>query len=72
MALAIDDALAVEFRDAWDGRAGGARVEVDNFLVGVLEGEDDRVGGEDGKVGVEFLGWEDQLLQANPVGSIVT
>lgn len=30
-------------------------VEVDDFLRGMLEGEDDGVGWEDGEVGVEFL-----------------
>lgn len=31
------------------------RVEVDDFLLGVFEGEDGGVGWEDGEVGVEFL-----------------
>jgi hypothetical protein len=31
-------------------------VEVDYFLGGFLEGEDDGVGGESGEVRVEFLG----------------
>ncbi len=30
-------------------------VEVDHFLRGTFEGEDDRVSWEDGEVGVEFL-----------------
>lgn len=44
--------LGVEFGDARDGRAVGAGVEVDDFGVGVFEGEDDGVGGEGGEVGV--------------------
>ena len=43
--------------DAGDLGAGGVLggVEVDDFLLGVFEGEDDGVGWEDGEVGVEFL-----------------
>lgn len=55
-ALAVDDAGGVEFGDAGDGNGGGAGVKVDYVEVGVLEGEDDAVGGEDLEVGVEFLG----------------
>ena len=51
-ALAVEDVLGVEFGDARDGRAVGAGVEVDDFRVGVFEGEDDGVGGEGGEVGV--------------------
>jgi hypothetical protein len=55
--LAVDDALGVELGHAGDaGIAGGLRgVEVDYFLRGFLEGEDDRVGWEGGEVGVQFL-----------------
>jgi hypothetical protein len=55
LALAVDDAAVVEFRDARDGLRARAAVEVDDFLVGVLEGEDDRVGGEGGEGGVQFV-----------------
>lgn len=61
-ALAIDNALAVELRNARDGRGRRARVEIDDLLVRVLEGEDDGVGREDGEGGVEFLGRGGQLL----------
>jgi len=56
-ALAVDDALGVELGYAGDaGIAGGLRgVEVDYFLGGFLEGEDDGVGWEGGEVGVQFL-----------------
>lgn len=55
LALAIENALGVELWYALDGSAIAARVEVDNFLVGVLEWEDDRVGGEGSKGRVQFL-----------------
>ena len=54
-ALTVDDALGVEFGDAGDGDGGLGRVEVDYFLRGVFEGEDDGVSWEDGEFGVEFL-----------------
>jgi hypothetical protein len=56
-ALAVDNALGVELGDAGDaGVAGGLRgVEVDYFLGGFLEGEDDGVGWEGGEIWVEFL-----------------
>jgi len=55
--LAVDDALAVELRRAGDALSCWALsgVEVDDLGAGVLEGEDDGVGGEDGEVRVEFL-----------------
>lgn len=43
LALAIKDAFCVELRNAFDGSAVTARIEVDDFLVGVLEWEDDWV-----------------------------
>lgn len=56
-AFAVDYAFGVEFGHAGDaciaGGLGG--VEVDYFLGGFLEGEDDGVGWEGGEVGVEFL-----------------
>jgi hypothetical protein len=55
-ALAVDDAFGVEFGDARDGGCGLRGVEVDYFLAGAFEGEDDGVGGEDGEFGMEFLG----------------
>jgi hypothetical protein len=55
LALAVEDMLGVELGDAFNGRAVRARVEVDNFLVGVLEGKDDGVGWEGGEIGVELL-----------------
>ena len=57
MAFAVDDARAVEVRDARDGGAGGGLrgVEVDDGGGGAFEGEDDGVGREDGERGVEFL-----------------
>lgn len=57
LALAVDDALVVELRGAGDGFRAGClrRVEVDDFLAGLFEGQDHRVGWEDGEFGVEFL-----------------
>ena len=52
LALAIEHVLGVELGHARDGRAVRAGVEVDDFRVGVLEGEDDGVGGEGGEVWV--------------------
>jgi len=49
--------LGVEIGDAGDGGRVGAGVEVDDFGVGVFEGEDDGIGGEGGEGGVEFLWW---------------
>lgn len=57
--------LGVEFGDALDGRAIRARVEVDDFLVRVLEGKDDGVGGEGGEVGVELLRWVSRYVDRN-------
>lgn len=58
LALAIEDALIVELGDTRDLRTAGilGGVEVDYVLRGVLKGEDNWVGREDGEVGVEFLG----------------
>lgn len=55
LALAVEDMARVELRNAIDGRRVAARVEVDDVLVGVLEGKDDGVGWEGGELGVEFL-----------------
>lgn len=57
-ALAVDDAFGVQRGDAGDAGVGGRLrgVEVDYFLGGLFEGQDDGVGGEGGEVGVEFLG----------------
>jgi len=56
-ALAVEHMLGVEIGDAGDGGRVGAGVEVDDFGVGVFEGEDDGIGGEGGEGGVEFLWW---------------
>lgn len=53
--LAVDDALGVEFGDVGDGRCGLRGVEVNYFLGGAFEGEDDRVRREDGEFRVKFL-----------------
>ena len=53
--LAVDDPSGVEFGDAGDGSRGLGGVEVDDFLGGLFEGEDDWVGWEDSEVGMEFL-----------------
>lgn len=55
LALAVDAALLVELGHAGDGDGRGARVEVDDLLVSVLERQDERVRGEGGEVGVELL-----------------
>jgi hypothetical protein len=55
LALAVEDMLGVELGHAFNGRAVRTRVEVNDFLVGVLEGKDDGVGWESGEVGVELL-----------------
>ena len=55
LALTIEYMLCVKLGYACDRRAVRARVEVDNFGVGVLEWEYYRVGRERGEVGIEFL-----------------
>jgi hypothetical protein len=55
--LAVDDAAGVKCGDARDRVRGLRGVEVDYFLRGLFEGENDGIGREDGEVGVEFLGW---------------
>ena len=55
LALAVEDVLGVELGDAFDGLGIAARVEVDDFLVRVLEGEDDGVGWEGCEGWVQFL-----------------
>lgn len=54
-ALAVEDALSVEFRDAWDRDCALGGVEVNHFLGSGLEWEDDWVGWENGEFWVEFL-----------------
>jgi hypothetical protein len=56
LALAIEDASGVELRDTFDWLAVAPCVEVDDILVGVLEGKDDGVGREGSEGWVEFLG----------------
>ena len=53
--MAIDDALGVEFRNTGDGSGCLRGVEVNDFLGGLFEGKDDRVCGEDGELGMQFL-----------------
>jgi hypothetical protein len=55
LALAVENTFRIELGYALNGRAVAARVEVDDFLVGVLEREDDGVGRECRKGRVEFL-----------------
>jgi hypothetical protein len=45
-ALSIKDTLGIEFGHALNGSRIATRVEVDDFLIGVLEGEDDGIGGK--------------------------
>lgn len=52
MTLAIEDALAIELGHAGDGLGARAAVEVDDLLVGVLEGQEDGIGREGGEVRV--------------------
>jgi hypothetical protein len=54
-ALAIDDALRVELGNTGNWLGGGASVEVNYFLVGVLEWEKDRVCWEYGETWVKLL-----------------
>jgi hypothetical protein len=54
-ALAIEDVLSVEFGNTFNRLCIAARVEVNDFLVRVLEREDDRVGREGGEGGMELL-----------------
>jgi hypothetical protein len=48
--------LGVELGDAFDGLSIAPRVEIDDFLVRVLEWENDGVGWEGREGWVEFLG----------------
>ena len=54
-ALAVEDALRVEFWDAWDRDCALGGVKVNHFLGSGLEWEDDWVGWEDREFWVEFL-----------------
>jgi hypothetical protein len=53
--LSINNALVIEFWNTGNGCCTGATIEIDHFLVFVLEGQDDWVGGEGSKVGVQFV-----------------
>jgi hypothetical protein len=55
LALSIKDVFGVELGHAFDGFRVAARVEVNNFLVGMLERKDDGVGWEGREGGVELL-----------------
>ena len=55
LALPIQHAAAVELGDPRDGDGGLRGVEVDDLLGLVLEGQDDRVRGEDGEVRVQLV-----------------
>ena len=71
LALAVYDARGVELGDTGDCRAGeGARDEVDDFLICVLEREDDGVGGEGLEVGIELLGYDQLKAQVIERGSV--
>jgi hypothetical protein len=55
LALAIEDAFSIKLWYAFNRCAVAARIEIYDFLVGVLEGEDDGVGGKSSKGRMEFL-----------------
>jgi hypothetical protein len=55
LALAIEDMLGVELGNTFNRLCIAARVKVNDLLIGVLEREDDRVGREGGKGGMELL-----------------
>jgi hypothetical protein len=49
LTLAVKNALGIELGHALDGGTVAARVEINDFLVGMLEREDDGVGREGSK-----------------------
>ena len=54
-ALAIEDVLGVELGNTFNRLCIAARVKVNDFLVRVLEREDDRISRKGGKRGMELL-----------------
>jgi hypothetical protein len=62
LALAIEDVLGVELGNTFDGLCIATRVKVDDFLVGVLEREDDGIGWEGGEGRMQFLQWVLELV----------
>jgi hypothetical protein len=55
LAFAVQDVLGVKLGDAFDGLSIAPRIEIDDFLVCVLEWENDGVGWEGREGWVEFL-----------------
>jgi hypothetical protein len=55
LALSVKDMLSVELGYAFNGRRVTARVEINDFLIRVLERKNDRVSGEGSKRRVKFL-----------------
>lgn len=47
--------LGIELGHAFDGLRIGTSVKVDYFLIGVLEGQNDRICGESSELRVQFL-----------------
>lgn len=56
LTLTIQDVLGVELGHAINRLGVGAGIEVNNLLVGVLKGQDDRICGESSELRVQFLG----------------
>jgi hypothetical protein len=55
LALAVKNTLGVKLWNPFNWGTIAAPVEVDNILVGMLEWEDDRVGGEGSEGWVKLL-----------------
>lgn len=55
LALTVQHMLRIELGYACDGRTVRARVEINDFRVGMFEWEDNWICWESSKVGVEFL-----------------
>jgi hypothetical protein len=55
LALAVENMLGIELGHTSDWLSVRASVEVDYFLIGVLERQDDGVCGESCKLGMQFL-----------------
>lgn len=71
LAFTIEHMLGIEFWNALNGCGITTRVKVDDLLVGVLEGEDDRICREGGKFGMKFLAATSVHVMAHAVACSV-